>query len=40
VADDIVYVAAPGTGSMDMRALAYTQVSRSLWPRVDDPHGA
>jgi microcystin degradation protein MlrC len=38
VADDIVYVAAPGTGSMDMRALAYTQVSRPLWPRVDDPH--
>lgn len=38
VAADIVYVSAPGTGSMDMRALPYRQVSRPLWPRVDDPH--
>ena len=33
VAADIVYVAAPGTGAMDMRALTYTSVTRPLWPR-------
>ncbi len=38
VADDILYVSAPGTGSMDMRALEYTRVTRALWPRVADPH--
>jgi microcystin degradation protein MlrC len=38
IADDILYVAAPGTGSMDMRAVAYTQVRRALWPRVANPH--
>ena len=38
VADDILYIAAPGTGSMDMRAVAYTQVTRPLWPRVADPN--
>jgi len=38
VADDILYVAAPGTGSMDMRAVAYARVTRPLWPRVADPH--
>ena len=37
VADDILYIAAPGTGSMDMRALPYTRVTRPLWPRVPDP---
>jgi len=37
IADDILYVAAPGTGSMEMRALAYTRVTRPLWPRVADP---
>ena len=38
VADDILYVSAPGTGSMDMRALPWTRVTRPLWPRVEDPH--
>jgi microcystin degradation protein MlrC len=38
IADDIAYVAAPGTGSMDMRALEYRLVTRPLWPRVADPH--
>ncbi len=33
VAADILYVAAPGTGSMDMRALVYRRVDRPLWPR-------
>ena len=33
VADDILYVAAPGTGSMDMHALAYRRVAGPLWPR-------
>jgi microcystin degradation protein MlrC len=40
IADDIVYVAAPGTGAMDMRALEYRLVTRALWPRVADPHTA
>jgi microcystin degradation protein MlrC len=38
VADDILYVAAPGTGTMDMRAVTYKTVARPLWPRVADPH--
>jgi microcystin degradation protein MlrC len=38
IAEEILYVSAPGTGSMDMRALAFKQVSRPLWPRVADPH--
>jgi microcystin degradation protein MlrC len=38
IADDIIYVSAPGTGSMDMKALAHTRVTRKLWPRVADPH--
>jgi len=33
VAADILYVAAPGTGSMDMRALVYRRVAGPLWPR-------
>jgi len=38
IADDIVYVSAPGTGPMDMRAIAYTRVTRALWPHVADPY--
>jgi microcystin degradation protein MlrC len=33
VAADILYVAAPGTASMDMRALVYRRVAGPLWPR-------
>jgi microcystin degradation protein MlrC len=40
IADEILYVSAPGTGSMDMRSLNFTRVSRPLWPRVADPHAA
>jgi microcystin degradation protein MlrC len=40
LADDILYVSAPGTGSMDMRSLPFTRVTRALWPRVADPHAA
>jgi microcystin degradation protein MlrC len=32
VADEILYVAAPGTGSMDMRTLPHRTVTRALWP--------
>ena len=39
LAAEILYVSAPGTGSMDMRALPYTRVTRALWPLVEDPHG-
>lgn len=38
IAHEILYVSAPGTGAMDMRALRYTQVTRRLWPQVADPH--
>ncbi|MCE2723560.1 MAG: M81 family metallopeptidase [Burkholderiales bacterium] len=36
---EVLYVAAPGTGSMDMTALTFKNVTRPLWPRVADPHG-
>jgi microcystin degradation protein MlrC len=38
VAADILYISAPGTGSMDMCSLTYARVTRPLWPRVADPH--
>lgn len=38
VAHDILYVSAPGCGSMDMRSLPLARVTRALWPRVADPH--
>ncbi len=37
IAREIVYVSAPGTDAMDMRALAYRNVQRPLWPRVANP---
>jgi microcystin degradation protein MlrC len=39
IAAEVLYVAAPGTGSMDMTAVPYKNVTRLLWPRVADPHG-
>lgn len=38
VAAEILYVSAPGTGAMDMRALSFRRAHRALWPRVADPH--
>jgi microcystin degradation protein MlrC len=38
IASEILYVSAPGTGSMDMRALEFKRVTRALWPKVADPH--
>ncbi len=40
VGEEILYVSAPGTGSMDMAVLPFTRVTRALWPRVADPHAA
>ena len=37
IAREILYVSAPGSGAMDMRALQFQQVSRPLWPRVAEP---
>lgn len=37
IARDVLYVSAPGAGSMDMAALPHRQVQRALWPRVADP---
>lgn len=37
IACEVLYVSAPGAGSMDMAALPHRQVQRALWPRVADP---
>ena len=37
MAREVLYVSAPGAGSMDMAALPHRQVQRALWPRVADP---
>ena len=37
IAEEILYVSAPGTGPMDMRSISFTHVTRPLWPRVTDP---
>ena len=37
IAREILYVSAPGTGAMDMRALHFQHVQRPLWPRVAEP---
>ena len=38
IAREVVYVATPGTGSMDFAALAHRRVTAKLWPRNPDPH--
>ena len=38
VAEEILYVSAPGTGAMDVTTLPYTRVVALLWPRVANPH--
>jgi microcystin degradation protein MlrC len=38
IAHEVLYVSAPGAGSMDMAALQYRRVSRPLWPKVAEPH--
>jgi microcystin degradation protein MlrC len=37
IAREILYVSAPGSGSMDMAVLPHTRVTRPLWPRVAQP---
>ncbi len=37
IAREVLYVSAPGAGSMDMAALPHRQVQRALWPRVAEP---
>lgn len=37
IAREVLYVSAPGAGSMDMAALPFRRVTRPLWPRVPDP---
>jgi microcystin degradation protein MlrC len=37
MAREVLYVSAPGAGSMDMAALPHRQVQRALWPRAADP---
>jgi len=37
IAREILYLSAPGSGSMDMAALAHRRVTRPLWPAVAGP---
>jgi len=37
IAREILYVSAPGSGSMDMAALRHEHLVRPLWPRVAQP---
>ncbi|RPH41356.1 MAG: M81 family peptidase [Burkholderiales bacterium] len=37
IAREILYVSAPGSGSMDMAVLPHRRVTRPLWPRVAQP---
>lgn len=37
IAREVVYLSAPGSGSMDMAALPHRRVQRALWPRVAAP---
>lgn len=37
IAREVVYLSAPGSGSMDMARLAHRTVTRGLWPRVENP---
>lgn len=38
IAREILYLSAPGTGSMNFGSLPHTRVTQALWPRVADPH--
>ena len=38
VAREVIYMASPGTGSMDFAALPHTRVTAKLWPRDPSPH--
>ncbi|OED36481.1 hypothetical protein AB833_26805 [Chromatiales bacterium (ex Bugula neritina AB1)] len=37
IAEDIIYMATPGCGSMDFAAIEHPMVSAKLWPKEDDP---
>ena len=37
IAREVLYLSAPGAGSMDMAALPHRMVQRELWPRVAAP---
>lgn len=38
IAREVVYLATPGTGSMDFAALPHRSVTAPLWPKVAQPH--
>ncbi|HPU50569.1 MAG TPA: M81 family metallopeptidase [Burkholderiaceae bacterium] len=38
IAREILYLSAPGTGSMNFESLPHTRVTQPLWPRVANPH--
>ncbi len=38
VAREVIYMATPGSGSMDYANLPHTKVTAPLWPRVENPH--
>jgi microcystin degradation protein MlrC len=37
IAREVLYLSAPGSGSMDMASLPHRRVQRGLWPRVAAP---
>jgi microcystin degradation protein MlrC len=38
IAREILYLTAPGTGSMNFASLPHTRVTQPLWPKVENPH--
>ena len=38
IAQEVIYISTPGTGSMDFASLNLTRVSNPLWPKVEQPH--
>jgi len=38
IAREILYLTAPGTGSMNFASLPHTRVTQPLWPKVANPH--
>lgn len=38
IAREVIYMASPGTGSMDFASLPHKRVTAKLWPRIENPH--
>jgi len=40
IAREVIYMASPGTGSMDFASLPHKRVTATLWPKTAAPHKA